>query len=156
MSEENRLEEIRSYVGMFVKAAQLQVAAQVRIEEDAFVIDLSGPDEGLLLDRRGELLESVQFILGKVLQKRFGSETRFLVDSANFRRGREREITEIAQRSAERVRKHGEPFELSPMNPYERRIVHLALKDVLGVRTESVGDGFLKRVTIFPSHGDIK
>jgi len=156
MSEEDRLEEIRSYVGLFVKAACLQVTAQVRIEEEACVINLSGPDEDLLLERRGELLESLQLILGKLLQKRFGSETRFLVDSADYRRGREREITEVARRSAERVREHGEPFELSPMNPYERRIVHLALKDVAGVRTASEGDGFMKRVTIFPSHGDIK
>jgi len=156
MTEEKRREEIRSYVGRFVEAAHLEVTPLVRAEEDAFVIDLSGPDEDLLLDRRGELLESVQFILGKVLQKRFGPETRFLVDSANYRQGREREITEVARRSAERVKKLKEPFELSPMNPYERRLVHLALKDDRGVRTESDGDGFMRRVTIFPSQGNIK
>lgn len=153
MSEEKRLEEIRSCVGQFVAAAHLEVTPQVRAEDDAFVIDLNGPDEDLLLDRRGELLESVQFVLGKLLQKRFGPEMRILVDSANYRHGREREITEIARRSAEKVKKMGEPFELSPMNPYERRIVHLALRDDRRVRTESSGDGFMKRVTIYPSHG---
>jgi spoIIIJ-associated protein len=156
MSEGNRLEEIRSSVLQFVEAARLEVTPQVRTEEDSFVVDLSGPDEDLLLDNRGELLESVQFILGKVLQRRFGSDTRFLVDCANYRRGREREIADIARHSAERVIKRREPCELSPMNPYERRIVHLALKDVHGVRTESVGDGFMKRVTIHPSQGDSK
>jgi spoIIIJ-associated protein len=153
MSEEKRFEEIRDYVGKFVAAAHLEVTPEVRSEEDGLVIELNGPDEDLLLDRRGELLESVQFILGKVLQKRFGAELRFLVDSANYRHGREREIEEIARRSAERVKRLGEAYELSPMNPYERRIVHLALKDDPGVRTASTGDGFLKRVTIYPGAG---
>jgi len=151
MPRDDRLEEIRKFAKEFIDATQLEVTPAVRSEEDAIVVEFSGPDEGLLLQRRAELLESLQFLLGKVLQRRFGAETRFLVDSAGFRLGREREIGEIARRTAERVKASSEPFELDPMNPYERRIVHLALKDDRLVRTESVGDGFMKRVTIYPS-----
>jgi len=150
MSEESRIEEIRKVVGQFVAATHLEVTPEVSSENDGLRIDLSGPDEDLLLDRRGELLESVQFLLGRVLQRRFGAELRILVDSANYRLGREREISEVARITAENVKKSGQPSELSPMNPYERRIVHLALQDDRHVRTESLGDGFLKRVTIFP------
>ncbi|MGH9797989.1 MAG: R3H domain-containing nucleic acid-binding protein, partial [Candidatus Polarisedimenticolia bacterium] len=73
------------------------------------------------------------------------------VDSGGFRRQREEEIVEIARLTAEKVLAQGEEQALSPLNPYERRLVHLALSEMDGVETKSVGDGFLKRVVIRPS-----
>ena len=76
---------------------------------------------------------------------------RIHLDSAGFRKIREDEVVEIARRTAEQVRARGEESLLSPLNPYERRIVHLALSEVEGVATRSVGDGFLKRIAIYPT-----
>ncbi|MBI3449042.1 MAG: hypothetical protein HY049_09025 [Acidobacteria bacterium] len=151
MSEQARLEEIRAYVVRFIEAARIDVVPVVRSGDEGILIDLNGPDDGLLVERKGELLESVQFLLAKVVQKQFGPELRVLVDCANYRLGREKEITEMARRTAERVKRIGESAELSPMNPYERRIVHLALSEDPGVQTESSGDGFMKRVRIYPA-----
>ena len=76
------------------------------------------------------------------------------VDSEGFRRVREDEIVEIAQRTAEKALDRGEECLLSPLNPYERRLVHLALQDNDAVETRSQGDGFLKRVAIRPAKKD--
>jgi spoIIIJ-associated protein len=73
------------------------------------------------------------------------------VDSGGYRKAREEEIAEIARRTAEKARSRGEECVLSPLNPYERRLVHLALKEFPGVETRSLGDGFLKRVAIIPA-----
>lgn len=151
MSEQERLEEIRAFVARFIEASRLDVVPDVREGTEGIQIDLRGADEALLLERKGELLESIQFLLAKVVQKKFGPEMRILVDSANYRVGRETEIQEIARRTAERVKRLGESAELSPMNPYERRIVHLALSGDPGVQTSSSGDGFMKRVRIYPA-----
>src|SRR5882724_2768014 len=140
MSEQVRLEEIREFVARFVEAARIDVVPVVRLGAEGVLIDLNGADEDLLLERKGELLESVQFILAKVVQKQFGPELRVLVDCANYRFCHEKAITETARRTAERVKRIGESCELSPMNPYERRIVHLALSEDPGVQTESSGD----------------
>jgi spoIIIJ-associated protein len=76
---------------------------------------------------------------------------RILVDCDGFRRKKEEELKQIAQRISERVRMTGQSEELGMMNPYERRIIHLAVADEEGVTSESAGNGFLKRVVIFPS-----
>ncbi len=151
-----RLGEITEFVGRVVELAGFDLTTEARVEGETLIIELNGPDGPLLFDRRGELLEALQVVLTKMLPRRFGVADRILVDSAGYRLGREREIADGARLTAERVKRLGEPCELSPMNPYERRIVHLALSSDHSVTTASAGEGFLKRVTIYPSHPQLK
>ncbi len=149
-SDTGSIEEIGPYIQDLLSRAKLSVTPALYVERDALVVDLQGPDGELLLDRAGEILDALQVILGKVLPRRFGTTLRVLVDSNNYRLGREREIIEIALRTAKTVEESGRAYELSPMNPHERRMVHLALKDNPAVTTSSTGDGELKRVMILP------
>ncbi len=127
----------------------LEVTFSARGEELALEVDVPAPDRELLLDRKGEALNAVQYLLNRILYRgRKGK--RIHVDSEGFRKQREEEIVEIAMLTAEKVRARGEESVLSPLNPYERRLVHLALQEVEGVETRSLGDGFLKRVAIVP------
>jgi spoIIIJ-associated protein len=127
----------------------LEVSCSARDEELTIEVDVEGPDRELLLDRKGEALNAVQYLLNRILYRGRNGK-RIHVDSEGFRKQREEEIVEIAMLTAEKVRARGEESVLSPLNPYERRLVHLALQEVEGVETRSLGDGFLKRVAIVP------
>lgn len=144
------LDDIQEYVEDFVDMMNAELDVELTRERDALVVNLVGPDGDMLLDYGGEVLDALQVILGKILPRRFGTTLRVLVDSNGYRLLHERELIEIAHRTAEKVRSSGEAQELSPMSSMERRIVHLALSDAEGVCTESTGEGEIRRVQILP------
>jgi spoIIIJ-associated protein len=127
----------------------LDVRAKATDSETSLLVDLTGSDRDYLLSRKGEGLSALQYLLNRIIYKgRKGKKIQ--VDCGGFRKLREDEIVEVALRSAERAKARGEECLLSPLNPYERRLVHIALAEVGGVETRSVGDGFLKRIAIVP------
>lgn len=128
----------------------LDLVVAARDAGSTIELDISGPDRDFLLDRKGEALNALQYLLNRVVYRgRVGKKIH--LDSEGYRRLREDEIVEVARRTAEQVRSRGEESLLSPLNPYERRLVHLALAEIDGIGTRSVGDGFLKRIAIFPT-----
>src|SRR3989441_11153115 len=127
----------------------LDVRAKATDTETAVLVDLTGSDRDYLLSRKGEGLSALQYLLNRIIYKgRKGKKIQ--VDCGGFRKLQEDEIVEMALRSAERAKTRGEECLLNPMNPYERRLVHIALAELGGVETRSVGDGFLKRIAIVP------
>jgi spoIIIJ-associated protein len=130
----------------------LDVRAKVTDTEATIRVDLAGNDRDYLLSRKGEGLSALQYLLNRIIYRgRKGKKIQ--VDCDGFRKMHEDEIVEIALRSAEKAKAQGEECLLSPLNPYERRLVHLALAEMGGVETRSVGDGFLKRIAIVPLAG---
>ena len=117
-------------------------------------IDISGADEeerealGALIGRKGERLSALQHLVNLMLSRRMGEWTRVLVDVEDYRGRRERQLGEIARRAAERVIETGTMLQLEPMPALERRWIHLALRDVPGVSTQSIGDEPMRRVVI--------
>ncbi|HEU4402370.1 MAG TPA: R3H domain-containing nucleic acid-binding protein [Candidatus Polarisedimenticolia bacterium] len=142
--------EVGRIADRLLRGLGLAIEARAADAGETIEVDLTGPDREYFLDRRGEALSAVQYLLNRIIYRgRKGKKIH--VDSEGFRRGREDEIVETARRSAEQVKTSGEESVLGPLNPYERRLVHLALGEVEGVGTRSLGDGFLKRVAIFPA-----
>ncbi|HSF18692.1 MAG TPA: R3H domain-containing nucleic acid-binding protein [Vicinamibacteria bacterium] len=119
-------------------------------DDDTVHVELSGEDRELVVRNRAEILEVIQYLLNRIFARELG-EGRVVVDCDGFRARKEAELIEIANRVCERVRLTGRKEELGLMNPYERRIVHLAVAKKQGVRTESAGDGLMKRVVIHPA-----
>ena len=111
-------------------------------DPETLKVELFGDDREILVRNRAEVLE----VFGREL-----GERRIVVDCEGFRDRKEAELKEIAARVSERVRMTGQEEELGRMNPYERRIVHLAVAELEGVTTESEGDGVMKRVIILPT-----
>ena len=140
---------IQEFLEEFAAASPFEVEFRVTEDPETIRIDLDGRDRDLFLARRGEGLNALQVILGRIASQT-GSTRAVFLDCGDFRRSREEELAEIALLMAERVKKLGEPQSLSPMNPYDRRLVHLALKDDPAVETRSDGEGFLKSVVIYP------
>jgi spoIIIJ-associated protein len=144
--------QVEALADRILRGLGLDLKAAARDAGETIEADISGPDHGYLLERRGEGLNALQYLLNRIIYRGHRGK-RIHVDSNGFRRLREEEVVEIARRGAEKAKARGEEVLLGLLNPYERRLVHLALAEVGGVLTESRGDGFLKRVAIRPSGG---
>jgi spoIIIJ-associated protein len=116
------------------------IAGRIEIAEaeDELTATVSGPNIGLLIGRHGQTIDAVQYLANAALHRRFEHAPSIVVDAQDYRRRRERLLTDVALRAADRARREG-VVELEPMVAAERKIVHLALKDVVDVRTESQG-----------------
>jgi spoIIIJ-associated protein len=120
-------------------------------EKPEIFVDLSGPDSSLLLDRGGELLRSLELLALEILHLPSGDHEKISFDCKNQRAARFQELRLAAGVAAEKVRQTGTPFHFSPMSSRERRMVHLALRDQTDLRTESDGEGFNRRVVLYPA-----
>ena len=119
-------------------------------EPPEYVVDFAGADADLLLERNGALLDALEHVVLKAARLREEHLGKISFDCEDWRRLRTEELRLTAQVAAERVTESGEPFALSPMNPRERRIIHLALRDRPDLRTVSQGVGAERRVVIMP------
>jgi len=103
---------------------------------------------GALIGRKGERLSALQHLVNLMLSRKMGTWTRVLVDVEDYRGRRERQLVEVATRAAERVNETGQMLQLEPMSALERRWIHLALRDVDGVVTQSIGEEPMRRVVV--------
>ena len=122
----------------------LELTFQVKRKNDILYVVFDGNDKQLLLWKDGSLLMALQHILNKI------STTKVQVDCEFFRKRKERQLKDFAQQVGREVAESGRQEILEPLNPYERRIIHLTVNQIQGITSESIGDGFLKRVKIFP------
>jgi spoIIIJ-associated protein len=119
-------------------------------EKPEILVDFSGPDSTLLLDRGGELLRALELLALEMLHLSSGEHEKVSFDCQNRRSMRIQELRAAATVAAEKVRKTGTPYTFSPMSSRERRIVHLALRDEADLRTESEGEGAERRLVVYP------
>ncbi len=119
-------------------------------ETPPLTLDITGPDLGLLIGRRGETLESLQFVLRQILNKEMGRWVPVVVDVESYRVRRRKSLKQLADRMADRVAFSRKKIVLEPMPAQERRIIHLQLRNHEHVYTHSVGEGDQRKVVIFP------
>ena len=117
----------------------------------SFNLEIKGDDLGILIGRRGQTLSSLQYLLYLMLGHRLKEHVPLGLDVEGYLDRREESLKGLAQRMAERVVTTGQIAVMEPMTPRERRIVHLELRDYKGVRTQSIGEGDYRKVTIVPS-----
>ena len=109
---------------------------------------LDGPDRKRLAAKDGELLSALEFVLARMGRRAWPDEPQVRLSCRGFRSGKDEEIVEIARSAATEVARSGRPKRLHAMNPYERRVVHVTVREFEGLTTVSEGDGFLKRVRV--------
>ncbi len=150
---------VRELLQSIIRSSHLELSVRVRTAEadatasatDAEVlVDLDGKDRDLILARNGEVLKAIEHLLLRSLGLDVAYHDKIHVDCAGYHALRLEELKVTSRVAAERVLASGQPFTLNPMNPRERRVVHLALRDVAGIRTESVGTGDERQVVIHP------
>jgi spoIIIJ-associated protein len=149
---------LKKFLDEIVRASGLALQVSVRaVSDDAanssdaeIIADLDGRDKAILLERNAEVLKAIEHLALRALRLDTAYHDKIHVDCGGYRALRFEELRMTARVAAERVQTSRQPFRLNPMSPRERRIVHLALKDVPGVRTESVGAGEDRQVVIHP------
>lgn len=113
-------------------------------------LNIEGDKSGLLIGRKGKTLDALQFIVNRIVNKTLDRRTRVVVDSENYRQRRRDSLTQMALRMGDKAKRIGKPVTTNPLNPRERRIIHLALQEDGRLNTKSKGEGLLKKVVIFP------
>jgi len=131
-------------------AGALGINAQVTREDtvDGPRLNFEGEQAELLARHRGEPLKALQHIVDSAFGRDVRDERRVFIDALGYRKGKDVELRQMARLLAEKAKQSGIDQQLGPLNPYERRIVHLAVAEIPGVTTESVGDAFVKTVLI--------
>lgn len=126
----------------------VQVKTDVSKQEDFLYLSFNGDDLGILIGRRGETLDSLQYLTNLVVGKKCGQKYRIILDVEGYRKRREQTLVNLAHRLSEKVKRTGHNIVLEPMNPHERRIIHTALQNDQRVRTFSEGEEPYRKVII--------
>ena len=129
-----------------------QVTTLPQVECDQLRLEISGPDMGPIIGRRGDTLDAIQYLGSLVLNNALDEHVRLSVNTENYREKRAESLERLARKMAMKVVKSHRSMTLEPMNPYERRIIHAALQDFNGVTTYSTGTEPGRRVVIAPDN----
>ncbi len=128
----------------------MEVEADISVSEDDenIVVDINGDDIGIIIGRRGETMDALQYLTSLVVNKEYEDYKRVILNVENYRQKREETLVKLANRLAEKVVKYKKPVTLEPMNPYERRIIHSSLQGHRSVETFSTGEEPKRKVVI--------
>jgi spoIIIJ-associated protein len=143
-------QDVTEFVKRVAQQMGAAVDAHVETNADGTRINLTGDGADLLLSRRGEGLQALQHIVDSAFRKELGDK-RLLVDCMDFRKGKDNELRAMAKFLADKAKTSGVDQSMGPLNAYERRLVHLAVAEIPGVSSESIGDAAVKTVTISAS-----
>lgn len=136
------------FLSNIFKKFELDVTIRA-IEGDEFItLDLVGKDLGILIGRRGETLDALQYLTNLTVSRHFEDRNKFILDVEGYRSKREETLERLAKKLAERVKESGKNMSLEPMSPYERRIIHTVLQSDEQVRTFSEGEEPYRKVVI--------
>jgi spoIIIJ-associated protein len=139
---------IVDFLTRVTSALGLNTPIDVEQTADGPRLNLSGDDAELLVRHRGEPLKALQHVVDMAFGRGLPGEQRVFVDALEYRKGKDVELRQMARLLAEKAQQTGIEQKLGPLNPYERRLVHLAVAEVPGAATESIGDAFSKTVLI--------
>ena len=152
--ENKAVEKVEKAAESFLKdvfqAMSMTVSVQTKYDpsENTLDIDLSGDEMGVLIGKRGQTLDSLQYLVSLVVNKDSSNYIRVKVDTENYRSRRKETLENLAKNIAYKVKRTKRPVSLEPMNPYERRIIHSALQNDKYVTTHSEGDEPFRRVVV--------
>jgi spoIIIJ-associated protein len=139
-------EALRRVVESICEGANIETVQR----KGRIVYNVEGGNSALLIGKRGQTLEAIQYIIEKIVNRQNSMRVRVLVDVEGYLGARKSNLQKLAAKMAEKAQRLGKPVTIGQMNAYDRRIVHLHLKDNAAVRTQSVGEGYYRKLVIFP------
>ncbi len=144
------VDNVKKFLDDVFDAMKLTVLIDVKYDElaNSMDIDLSGDEMGVLIGKRGQTLDSLQYLVSLVVNKEAENYIRVKVDTENYRQRRKDTLENLAKNIAYKVKRTKRPVSLEPMNPYERRVIHSALQNDKYVTTHSEGDEPFRRVVV--------
>lgn len=139
---------VTDFVHQVVSAMGLSVSTDLEETPDNLRLNLSGDDAEVLLRRQGEALDALQVIVNTAFRRDERGDRHYVIDALEFRKGKDVELRQMTKVLMEKAHQTGTPQQIGPLNPYARRLVHLAVADDVMLTSESTGDAFLKTVVI--------
>lgn len=130
----------------------ITTGAEINVEagEDRILFNIEGGNAGVLIGKRGQTLEAIQYLVEKIINRQSEKRIRIQIDVEGYLDNRRENLKSLARKLAEKAKSTGKPATIGQMNAHDRRIIHLTLKNDQGVRTQSIGDGFYRKLVIFP------
>jgi len=141
-------DDARTFLEDLFRAMELEVKMDILQKNDTLNVNIEGPNMGVIIGRRGQTLDSLQYLLSLVVNKTSDKYIKVFVDTENYRQKREETLIRLANKMASKVRKIGKTIALEPMNPYERRIIHASLQSNPYIQTYSEGEEPFRKVVI--------
>jgi len=148
MTDNDVTPQIVQFLERFASAMGVHATVDVEQRPEGPRLNLDGEEVEILVRHRGEPLKALQHVVDMAFGRRLPDDQRVFVDALDYRKGKDVELKQMAKLLAEKVKQTGLDQQIGPLNPYERRLVHIAVAEVPGVATESVGDAFSKTVYI--------
>lgn len=143
------IKAVEDFLKNTMKAMDMEVELKTEIDQDgALCVDMSGEHMGILIGKRGQTLDSLQYLANRVANKHQEGYVRVKLDTENYRARREETLRHLAKNIAHKVKRNRRPVAFEPMNPYERRIIHSALQSDPYVMTHSEGEEPFRKVVI--------
>ena len=145
---DNPEEDVKNFLKDLFRGMDLEVQIRIDRKGDTLNVDLEGPNMGVVIGRRGQTLDAVQYLTNLVVNKGKEEYIKVFIDTENYRKKREETLIRLANKMARKVRKIEKTITLEPMNPYERRIIHSTLQGNPFVQNYSEGDEPFRKVAI--------
>lgn len=146
--ESNRCDIASDFIFTILNNMEIDAEICVNEDDENIVVDVNGDDIGIIIGRRGETMDALQYLTSLVVNKGYEDYKRVILNVENYRQKREETLVKLANRLAEKVIKYKKPVTLEPMNPYERRIIHSSLQGHKYVETYSTGEEPKRKVVI--------
>jgi len=140
------VEAVQKMADLITEDAHVEAITQA----DRLTLQINGGNTGILIGRKGQTLDAMQFLADKIINRQSEARVRVKVDIEGYMETRKANLKHLALKMAEKAKKTGRPATINQMSAQDRRIVHLALKEDAQVRTQSMGDGYYRRLVIFP------
>jgi spoIIIJ-associated protein len=160
MSERGSLAEKREEAAKVLREIleRMSIDAEVSAFDDGekIILDAHGSESGLVIGKKGATLDSLQYLVSRIVFRNPGEALPIVVDAEGYRGRREDSLADLARRLAEKVVRSGRPVPVEPMSAHDRKVVHKTLAEHPGVRTESEGEGSARRVVIFPKRVELE
>lgn len=144
--------DAEKFLADIFEAMKIDVNISTEFEGDSLTVNLDGENMGIVIGKRGDTLDSLQYLTSLVVNQRSDDYIKVTIDTENYREKRAQALTALSKRLADKVARTGRKFTLEPMNPYERRIIHANLQDSECVTTYSVGSEPYRKVVIAPKN----
>jgi spoIIIJ-associated protein len=144
------LEALQGLLGWLSEQATVEIREETN---ERILLEISGDKTGLLIGKRGQTLDALQFLVNKMVNRSGESAKRIEVDMEQYRKRREQALRNMAVRLGQKVKKKKKPITIEAMNAHDRRIVHLTLKNDRALETKSVGKGEMRKLVIHPVGG---
>ena len=121
------------------------------LKEGDLNLEIKGDREGILIGKHGRTLDALQILTNRMVNRRLANPVRVILDIDDYRKRRADTLAKMALRLGEKAKRKGHPLTIGPFNAHDRRLIHVALKEDPSIRTESLGEGTLKKITIIPT-----